>query len=754
MAYNNIDYPLEDTSTDVYDVHELDQWTSTPAMDVAPPFRFANDSTEQFAEWCILGSVSRATSCLVQQSLMQGPVSMYLSGRTTLPPHSIQLFLHIATMLLTTGQAQQMVFANILSLLVSLIPVDNHEWPTMPTTLAGFQSHVLNPTNKNSLVSILPVPTVYMLPDQLHAYCCLTEIASFVLLLPRTLGTAPIPLRLRQLCQSQQMQDFIALSQPIQVTKCLVSLGIMFWMDGWDPSASSKNNRSPVHTASATIICIDNITGLPFNTRTFPIACGPGKADHNPIFEALLRSYDTLGSGRSTIWSHHHGCWTTVQIHAITFLMDQPERRGSNCLLGGNSKQHALFGVSCNFANLEKNFSACPTCLRLATAYLEAGCFNSPMQLSCTSCYSFTLANLLHKGRYKNLPSCELSTHTPGYGLCLSPGVLTFELLVDAWQYTMECFVEDKNWSKEDVKAYFTTLCINAATTDHFIRLCCNYLLAEKIESSPEEFEEDMIAYVTKDQLIHQHLYRLPTPPAAWRIGTMHQRVETIMNFAMNTQKAVMRLVLHWAADLDNGTTLIKHLQPMIQSVQELRLPFVPCRMFKNAKFGGFVAENYRALTMLAPWLFRCLLANAFVPKPIVLPPTNKPRSKWTSRENTAWLKVRGIVVPAKMPAVVRRSIVEGYFQDTSGPPDVLPITTATVNDIRYLILLLFRVFAALFSTDLKGDEAGNRFEALVVQFLSCVDKVGRACHPDKKEPIWLTKVWTVGPTSLSSTFY
>jgi hypothetical protein len=42
----------------------------------------------------------------------------------------------------------------------------------------------------------------------------------------------------------------------------------------------------------------------------------------------------------------------------------------------------------------------------------------------------------------------------------------------------------------------------------------------------------------------------------------------------------------------------------MIESVQELRLPYIPCRMFKNEKFGGFVADNYRALTMLSPWIF------------------------------------------------------------------------------------------------------------------------------------------------------
>ncbi len=122
-----------------------------------------------------------------------------------------------------------------------------------------------------------------------------------------------------------------------QMHPCLVTLGLIFWMDGWDPSASTKNNRSPIHTASVTLLCIDNSTGLPFDARTFPIACGPGKANHNAVFEALETSPQKLDEGKCLMWLHHHHCWTTVRSHVLAFLMDQPERRGSNHLLGGGS---------------------------------------------------------------------------------------------------------------------------------------------------------------------------------------------------------------------------------------------------------------------------------------------------------------------------------------------------------------------------------------------------------------------------------
>jgi hypothetical protein len=322
---------------------ELQPFEDASVVDASLLFCFCKKATAQFAEWCIAGSVTRATHCVVLQSLLQAPVGLNLDTSTDLPPHSIHLFLHIAFMLMTTGQTHHDALSNILVLVFALIAPDYKEWPTMPSTIAGFQSHILNPTNQHSLVSILPVPYAYMLPDQSHAYCCLCEIAAYVLLLPRTTGAPPVPLRLTQLCQSTMMQEFLSTAPPIQSTKCLVSLGLIFWLDGWDPSASSKNNRSLIHTASVTLLCIDNLTGTLFNARTFPIACRPGKADHNVIFQALRTSLDKLTASEDIVWSNQHGCWTTICAHVIAFLMDQPERRGTNCLLGGNSKQHVMF---------------------------------------------------------------------------------------------------------------------------------------------------------------------------------------------------------------------------------------------------------------------------------------------------------------------------------------------------------------------------------------------------------------------------
>ncbi len=131
----------------------------------------------------------------------------------------------------------------------------------------------------------------------------------------------------------------------------------------------------------------------------------------------------------------------------LAFLMDQSARWGSTCLLGGNYKLHAMFGMSCNFHQLELNFAACPKCVRVADRYLDAGQFDESMHFACRQCYGFSFTRLVNRGKY-GMPIHEsLSVDAPGYTLTDKPGTLSFEVLMDAWQYALRKLVYDNTWS-------------------------------------------------------------------------------------------------------------------------------------------------------------------------------------------------------------------------------------------------------------------------------------------------------------------
>jgi hypothetical protein len=94
-------------------------------LDDSCKFCIAKKGTAQVAEWCVAGSLSEITHCLVQESLFQAPVSLYLERSAKISVHAIQHFLQIANLLLATGQTHLIILENILVLLIGLLPPDH-----------------------------------------------------------------------------------------------------------------------------------------------------------------------------------------------------------------------------------------------------------------------------------------------------------------------------------------------------------------------------------------------------------------------------------------------------------------------------------------------------------------------------------------------------------------------------------------------------------------------------------------------------
>jgi hypothetical protein len=105
----------------------------------------------------------------------------------------------------------------------------------------------------------------------------------------------------------------------------------------------------------------------------------------------------------------------------------------------------------------------------------------------------------------------------------------------------------------------------------------------------------------------------------------------------------------------------------------------------------------------------------------------------------------KGYQNSSKSSALERTGQVDRYFNQLNGHFSVVPNITPSSTDIRHLLLLLFHIFGTLLSTDLNGEKAGNRFDALALQFLDRVEQIGGACLPNKKSPIWLSKYGMMG---------
>jgi hypothetical protein len=82
---------------------------------------------------------------------------------------------------------------------------------------------------------------------------------------------------------------------------------------------------------------------------------------------------------------------------------------------------------------------------------------------------------LFQLGKYLTPCHSKLTVDTPGFELSNHPGLLSFEILTEALNSALRrFFVHDKKLTKEEVKTYFTLLCINKSTIEYFTRCCCN----------------------------------------------------------------------------------------------------------------------------------------------------------------------------------------------------------------------------------------------------------------------------------------
>ena len=90
-------------------------------------------------------------------------------------------------------------------------------------------------------------------------------------------------------------------------------------------------------------------------------------------------------------------------IFLLGCLMDNPERRTNYGLLQGNSENHGILGISCNFDNMAKPFEACSKCYEHYLLYIDTREWNhTPHNIVCDNCYGYLISNLLNKGIYKN----------------------------------------------------------------------------------------------------------------------------------------------------------------------------------------------------------------------------------------------------------------------------------------------------------------------------------------------------------------
>jgi hypothetical protein len=335
------------------------------------------------------------------------------------------------------------------------------------------------------------------------------------------------------------------------------------------------------------------------------------------------------------------------------------------CLLAGNSILQPLFGMSSHFKNLVRPFNACKDCQTKVFEYIEEGNWLCPpVQDYCPNCVSWNVDNQMdckYSVSYP-MPLALLET-SPGYLLFHGPGPISSGLLIAGWNHAIEMFVHQKKWIQADVQKYLHQMCVNDGTIEEFLLSCRKNVLLEEVKTNESEYEQEEIARTITQAGARPEEFELPKPPAMWQLGETESKVEGIMHLSMGIQKAVFKFVHFWATKHQNGKVLQRRLSVLLASVQKLNISYVPCRPYKDEKFGGYIAE--RGCTPA----FRRMILYPLIRQFQMTTDHNQNVEK---KDNLAWMERRGIEHAASISASEAKREVSRYMERSGGPPTAI----------------------------------------------------------------------------------
>ena len=98
--------------------------------------------------------------------------------------------------------------------------------------------------------------------------------------------------------------------------------------------------------------------------------------------------------------------------------------------------------------------------------------------------------------------------------------------------------------------------------------------------------------------------------------------------------KTTMLRIQQWMSNKRKMAPFVRAMKKQFYSLDKLKLSWIKVLPHKAGKFGGWISENYLAISRLLKWFYSSLALIASDPAPWQEP--NKPLEKWTMMDNKA----------------------------------------------------------------------------------------------------------------------
>jgi len=167
-TFDNMDDQCSYTNTS-----DVPENVIAPVMPTNLLFKSHNTSTQKYIETSVISGIQQSTKILVCDSVFQKNSYNHIVEHISMD--TILMFLNLSKLVFLNGRDGQDVIIDLLQSFWKFLPINDRNWLPLPYNHTMFQSNILNPCNSKSLLSQLPIPYTFKLPNNNHAYCSLEE---------------------------------------------------------------------------------------------------------------------------------------------------------------------------------------------------------------------------------------------------------------------------------------------------------------------------------------------------------------------------------------------------------------------------------------------------------------------------------------------------------------------------------------------------------------------------------------------------
>ena len=170
--------------------------------------------------------------------------------------------------------------------------------------------------------------------------------------------------------------------------------------------------------------------------------------------------------------------------------------------------------------------------------------------------------------------------------------------------------------------------------------------------------------------------------------------------------------------------------------LQEMDIEWCRTLPYKEGHFGGWVSENFAAMTRILPWFYSDIVG--LCPSPPWKPPRGVHHSRWTKAQISMWMRDRGIKGASKLNVSELKEKLGELMNRAGGPPPVLGPKGGPIHHVEDLIVSFYSVMSNLM-TDTVDQCVVDIVDMVIKIFLSVLDQIDTSLREVGDDPIWIT---------------